>query len=432
MTSGTTVVLLAAGKGTRMKSERPKVLHELCGRPMLGWALEAAAALDPDRVVVVVGHGAEEVEAAARAEMARTSAPDTDLRFQVQEPQLGTGHALQVAAPAIGACERVVVTYGDMPLLTGESLEALVEAQRAAAAGADGAVSILTAIVGDPFGYGRVVRGEDGAFERIVEQKDASPEERTIDEINLGVYCFARATLDGDLARLTNENAQGEYYITDLVGMAAADGRPVDPIVLDDPAEAQGVNDLSQLAEARWEVRIRILEEHMANGVGIVDPATTFIDHGVEIGQGTQVHPCTVIGSGVRIGRDCSVGPFTHLRVGAELDDRAEVGNFTEMKKSRLGPGSKAKHLTYMGDARIGAGVNVGAGTIFANYDGSAKHLTVVGDGAFIGSGTIVVAPNELPPGSTTGAGAVVTRSAAMQEGETWVGLPARKHPRST
>ncbi|MEM1453285.1 MAG: NTP transferase domain-containing protein [Planctomycetota bacterium] len=430
MTSGTTVVLLAAGKGTRMKSERPKVLHELCGRSMLGWILDAAAALDPDRIVVVVGYGAEEVEATARAEMARTSAPDTDLRFQVQEPQLGTGHALQVAAPQIGACERVVVAYGDMPLLTGDSLQELVDAQSDAAG--DGATSVLTAIVGDPFGYGRVVRGEDGVFERIVEQKDASPEERTIDEINLGVYCFARETLDADLAALTNDNAQGEYYITDLVGMAAEGGRTVAPLVLDDASEAQGVNDLSQLAEARWQIQMRILEGHMANGVGIVDPATTFIDHGVEIGTGTQVLPCTVIAAGVRIGENCSVGPFTHLRVGAELDDRAEVGNFTEMKKSRLGPGSKAKHLTYMGDTKIGAGVNVGAGTIFANYDGSAKHPTVVGDGAFIGSGTIVVAPNELPPGSTTGAGAVVTRSADMKDGETWIGLPARKHPRTT
>lgn len=425
MTSGTTVVILAAGKGTRMKSELPKTLHELCGRPMLGWVLDAAAGLDPDRIVVVVGHGAEAVEAAARAEL-----PGHDLAFVVQEPQNGTGHALQVAAPALGACERVVVTYGDMPLLTAESLRGLVEAQVGESeSDAFDSVALLTAVVDDPFGYGRVLRDDDDRFERIVEQKDASEAERLVNEVNLGVYCFARGHLDRDLGRLTNDNAQGEYYITDLAGMAAADGRRVVPVVLDDEREAQGVNDLAQLAEVRWQLQMRILEGHMAAGVRIMDPATTFIDHGVEIGVGTEILPCTVIRRGVTIGRDCEVGPFSHLRVGAVLDDRAEVGNFTEMKKSRLGPGSKAKHLSYLGDAQIGAGANIGAGTIFANYDGKAKHLSVVGDGAFVGSGTIVVAPNEVPRGATTGAGAVVTRSARIQEGETWVGLPARKLP---
>lgn len=423
MSSGTTVVILAAGKGTRMKSELPKTLHELCGRPMLAWVLDAAAGLDPERIVVVVGHGAAEVEAAAREAL-----PDRELAFVLQEPQNGTGHALQVAAPAIGGCERVVVTYGDMPLLTTESMERLVEAQKGRSdSDAFDSVSILTAVVDDPFGYGRIVRTEDDRFERIVEQKDATEAERLINETNLGVYCFARGHLDRDLGRLTNDNAQGEYYITDLVGMAAADGRRVAPLILEDEREAQGVNDLAQLADVRWQLQMRILEEHMARGVRIMDPSTTFIDHGVEIGRGTEVLPCTVIRSGVKIGEDCEVGPFSHLRVGAVLDDRAEVGNFTEMKKSRLGPGSKAKHLSYLGDAQIGAKANIGAGTIFANYDGKAKHKSVVGDGAFVGSGTIVVAPNEVPKGATTGAGAVLTRSASMQEGETWIGLPARK-----
>ena len=422
MTSGTTVVILAAGKGTRMKSETPKCLHELCGRSMLGWVLGAAQGLAPDRIVVVVGHGAAEVEAAARREL-----PDVDLQFVLQEPQLGTGHALQVAAPALGRTERVVVTYGDMPLLSTESLQSLVDAQ--VGAGGEGAVSILTALIDDPTGYGRILRREDGSFERIVEHKDASAEERMVNEVNLGVYCFDRGTLDGDLARLDNDNAQGEYYITDLVGMADQDGRAVLPLVLEDAGEAQGVNDLAQLADVRWQVQMRILEGHMAAGVRVMDPATTFIDHGVEIGAGTEILPCTVIRSGVRIGAGCEVGPFTHLRVGAVLEDGAEVGNFTEMKNSTLGGGSKAKHLSYLGDARIGAGTNIGAGTIFANYDGKAKHPTVVGDGAFVGSGSIIVAPNEVPAGTTTGAGAVVTRSAEIQEGETWVGVPARKLP---
>ncbi|MFT5732006.1 MAG: bifunctional UDP-N-acetylglucosamine pyrophosphorylase/glucosamine-1-phosphate N-acetyltransferase [Planctomycetota bacterium] len=423
MTSGTTVVILAAGKGTRMKSERPKVLHELCGRSMLGWVLDACAGVKPDRIVVVVGHRAADVEANARQEM-----PDVDLQFVLQEPQLGTGHALQVAAPAIGDCERVVVTYGDMPLLTTESLEDLIEAQKGHSEddGAD-SVSLLTALVDDPFGYGRIVRGGDDLFERIVEQKDASEHEQLLNEINLGVYCFARQHLDGDLGRLNNDNAQKEFYITDLAGMAAADGRRVIPVVLEDAAEAQGVNDLAQLADVRWQVQLRILEQHMMNGVRIMDPSTTFIDHGVTIGTGTEILPCTVIRGGVVIGEECEVGPFSHLRVGAVLENRAEVGNFTEMKKSRLGEGSKAKHLSYLGDADIGAGANIGAGTIFANYDGTHKHKTVVGDGAFVGSGTIIVAPNVVANGATTGAGAVVTRSAEIAEGETWVGLPARK-----
>lgn len=420
MTSGTTVVILAAGKGTRMKSETPKCLHELCGRSMLGWVLGAAEGLSPDRIVVVVGHGAAEVEAAARREL-----PGVDLQFVLQEPQLGTGHALQVAAPALGDTERVVVTYGDMPLLSTESMQSLVDAQMGA--GAPGAVSILTAIIDDPTGYGRIIRREDGSFERIVEHKDASEEERMVNETNLGVYCFDRGTLDGDLERLDNNNAQGEYYITDLVGMAEAGGRPVLPLVLEDAGEAQGVNDLGQLAEVRWQVQMRILEQHMAAGVRIMDPATTFIDHGVEIGCGTEILPCTVIRSGVKVGEGCEVGPFTHLRAGAVLEDTAEVGNFTEMKNSTLGSGSKAKHLSYLGDTRIGAKANIGAGTIFANYDGKKKHPTTVGDGAFIGSGSIVVAPNQVPAAATTGAGAVITRSAEMQEGETWVGMPARK-----
>lgn len=422
--SGTTVVILAAGKGTRMRSERPKVLHELCGRPMLGWVIDACLGLEPERVVIVVGHRAADVEEAARAEF-----PDVELEFVLQEPQLGTGHALQVAAPAIGGAERVVVTYGDMPLLRTESLRRLVEAQAGASeTDAFDSVSLLTAVVDEPHGYGRVLRHEDGdTFERIVEQKDATPPEQLVNEINLGVYCFARAHLDRDLGRLSNDNAQGEYYITDLVGMAASDRRRVVPIVLDDAGEAQGVNDLAQLADVRWQVQLGILEEHMANGVRIMDPATTYIDHGVEIGAGTEVLPCTVIRGGVRIGEDCSIGPFTHLRVGAVMGDGSKMGNFTEMKKSTLGKGSKANHLAYLGDATIGEGTNIGAGTIFANYDGKDKHPTEVGDGAFVGSGSVIVAPNTIPDGATLGAGAILTRDAGVGEGEVWIGLPAKR-----
>jgi bifunctional UDP-N-acetylglucosamine pyrophosphorylase/glucosamine-1-phosphate N-acetyltransferase len=425
--SGTTVVVLAAGKGTRMKSERPKVLHQLCGRSMLGWVLEAVLGLEPERIVLVVGHGAADVERAARAELAAVGREGC-LHVVLQEPQLGTGHALQVAAPALGDAPRVVVTYGDMPLLRPESLTALVAAQ--VARGPE-ATALLTALVDDPFGYGRVVRDEQGGFERIVEQKDATSEERLIDEVNLGVYCFARGPLgdmtQGDLAALRNDNSQKEFYITDLAGIARKAGRPVAPVVLDDVEEAAGVNSLAQLAEARWVVQLRILERHLANGVQIEDPSTTYIDHGVEIGVGAEILPCTVIRAGVRIAAGAHVGPFVHLREGTVLMEGSKVGNFTEVKKSTLGPGAKANHLSYIGDATIGAKANIGAGTIFANYDGKAKHKSSVGAGAFVGSGSIIVAPNTVPAGATTGAGAVLTRSARMGEGETWVGLPARK-----
>jgi bifunctional UDP-N-acetylglucosamine pyrophosphorylase/glucosamine-1-phosphate N-acetyltransferase len=343
-------------------------------------------------------------------------------------PQLGTGHALQVAAPALGDAPRVVVTYGDMPLLTTASLATLVEAQ--VERGPD-STALLTALVDDPFGYGRIVRDDDGQFERIVEQKDATSEERLIDEVNLGVYCFAREPLGdttrGDLAALRNDNKQKEFYITDLAGIARQAGRPVAPVILDDADEAAGVNSLAQLAEARWAVQMRILERHLANGVQIEDPATTYIDHGVEIGAGAEILPCTVIRAGVRIAAGAHVGPFVHLREGTVLEEGAKVGNFTEVKKSTIGPGAKANHLSYIGDATIGAKANIGAGTIFANYDGKLKHKSTVGAGAFVGSGSIIVAPNDVPARATTGAGAVLTRSARMGEGETWVGLPARK-----
>ncbi|MCP3919323.1 MAG: bifunctional N-acetylglucosamine-1-phosphate uridyltransferase/glucosamine-1-phosphate acetyltransferase [bacterium] len=420
MGSSTTVVILAAGKGTRMRSTMPKVLHPLCGRPMIAWVIDLARTLDPERIVLVTGYGAEQV-----AEAARAAAGDHALECVVQEPQHGTGHAMQVAQTVVPeGTERVVVLYGDMPLLCPSSLEALLAAQGEAGAGS---TAMLTMRVAEPHGYGRIVRDAAGGVSSIVEEKDASLEQRAIDEINLGVYAFDGAALRADLPNLSNDNAQEEYYITDLVGMAVGAGRTVAPVVLTDRAEARGVNSMAELAEARTTLQMRILEEHMANGVLIEDPATTFVEHGVEIGAGTHILPCTVIHSGVTIGAGCEVGPFTHLRVGTVLADAAEVGNFTECKQSHIGEGSKAKHLSYLGNTNVGKKTNIGAGTIFANYDGKKKHTTDVGDGVFVGSGTIIVAPNRLPDGTTTGAGAVVTRTAKLAPGETWIGLPARR-----
>ncbi len=411
-----TVVILAAGQGTRMKSRAPKVLHAMCGRPMIGYVLDQARALEPERIVLVVGQGADEVEAAVR------DAGDAEgVVFVRQEEQLGTGHAVQVCLPELReSAGPVVVLYGDMPLLTEESLTALCEAQARAGA------SLLTATPERPRGFGRIVRAEEGAVRAIVEEKDASPEELALREVNLGVYCFDKDALLSALPRLSNDNAQSEYYITDLIAILIEDGVQPEAVVLEDEREAIGINTLGHLAEARAAIQERILERHLAAGVHIEDPATTYIDHGVAIGAGTKILPCTVIRAGVEIGSGCEVGPFTHLRVGTVLDDGAEVGNFTEAKKARVGSGTKAKHLTYLGDVTIGRKTNIGAGTIVANYDGKLKHKTVIGDNAFVGSGTVLIAPVRVGDGALTGGGAVVTRNSEIPAGEAWVGVPAK------
>jgi len=354
----------------------------------------------------------------------RRSALERDRRigFVLQEPQLGTGDALRRCLPELGgATGAVVVLSGDMPLLSAASLERLCAAQAET-----GGAALLTARPVDARSFGRVVRDASGGVQRIVEERDALPEVRALSEVNLGVYAFAAEDLARELPRLGRDNAQREYYLTDVVAALVAAGRPVAAVVLEDEREAIGVNTLAHLAEARAALQARILEAHMAAGVWVEDPATTYIDHGVSIGSGTRILPCTVIRSGVEIGAGCEVGPFTHLRAGTVLEDGAEMGNFTEAKASRLGRHSKAKHLAYLGDATIGERANIGAGTVFANYDGKKKHATKVGDRSFIGSGTILVAPATVGEGAVTGAGAVVTRGSQVPPGETWVGVPAR------
>ena len=417
-----TVVILAAGQGTRMKSAAAKVLAPLCGRSMLAWVLDQAQALSPHRILVVVGHQADEV----RAEVARHPAA-AKLSCVTQEPQRGTGHALQVCLPALGKDPgRVVVLYGDMPLLKTASLEALCAEQARSAGGA----AILSAEPANPRGFGRIVRNAAGLLERIVEEKDASPAIKALREVNLGVYCFSGADLVRLLPGLSNDNAQKEFYLTDVVGRLVGEGRKIAALVLEDEQEAIGINTLAHLAEARGVLQLRIHEQHLLAGVFIEDPATTFIDHGVEIGVGTKIHPCSVVHSGVKIGAGCEVGPFAMLRGGSVLADGAAVGNFVEVNRSSLGKKSKAKHLAYLGDATLGERVNIGAGTIFANYDGKTKSPCTVGDGAFVGSGSILVAPVEVGAAATLGAGAVVTRKSVVGPGEVWVGVPARALPR--
>ena len=412
-----TVCILAAGQGTRMRSSGPKVLHPLCGRSMLGWVLEQARALEPERIVVVVGHGADEVRAHVEQHE-----PDPRIRFVLQTERLGTGHAVRCALDELreGPDGPVVVLYGDMPLLTSESLEALLARKAGARAAA------VTAVPAHPRGFGRVVRDAAGAFQGVVEEKDASPDQLAIREVNVGVYAFERDDLLEFLPALSNDNAQGEYYLTDVPAMVLERGGEVATLTLTDEREAIGINTLSHLAEARAEIQARILERHLEAGVRIVDPATTYVDHGVTIGAGTRIQPCVVVHAGVEIGADCEIGPFAQLRPGARLQDRSKLGNFCEMKNATLGEGSKASHLSYMGDVTIGPKANIGAGTIVANYDGKQKHPTEIGAGAFVGSGSVLIAPCKIGDRALTGGGAVVTRNTEIPEGEAWVGVPAR------
>jgi bifunctional UDP-N-acetylglucosamine pyrophosphorylase/glucosamine-1-phosphate N-acetyltransferase len=407
------------------------VLHSLCGRTLLGHALAAAAELEPGRVAVVAGHGREQVS----AEVNRL-APGAAI--VVQEQQLGTGHAVRMVIEALGALSgTVLVTYGDMPLLRGATLGDL--ARQHVAAG--NAVTVLTAR-GDFPGFGRIVRDAHGAVMRIVEECDATAAERAIDECNSGCYAFDGALLTDAIKRVMTDNSQHEEYLTDVVEILRRDGHPVGAVTAADPDEIRGVNDRVELTQARRTLNDRILEGWMRAGVTFTDPASTWVDITVtiaedaEIGPQTQLEGSTTIGAGARVGPGClltdtsvgedavvlhavartaqigprvTVGPFAYLRPGTQLEDGAHIGTYVELKNSVVGAGAKVPHLTYVGDAQIGAGANIGAGVIFANYDGVGKHRTTVGEHSFIGSNTVLVAPIAVDDGAYTAAGSVIT-----------------------
>ncbi len=412
-------IVLAAGKGTRMGGPLPKVLHEVCGRSMLQWVLDAVLDLKPSPTIVVVGHGREEVE--------RSLAGKFPVEFAEQDEPLGTAHAVAAAQARLkGFDGKVLVLYGDTPALRTESLRDLVSACP------KGGVSFLVAEIDDPASYGRIVRDAAGRFVGIKEERDASAAERAIREVNLGAYAFDGPRLFSELAEVLaapRKNEKAEYYLTDVVGRFEKADVEVAIRRTNDPDAWLGINSPRDLARVRRVLQDRILARHLARGVRIVDPATTYVDWDVDIGEGTVIFPCTVVGRGARIGPNCEVGPFAHLRTDAILRDGAIVGNYVEVKKAVLGAGAKARHLTYLGDAEVGAGANVGAGTITANWDGRTKHKTTIEEGAFVGSGTVFVAPATLGKGSRTGAGAIVTRGTRVPDGETWVGVPARPLP---
>jgi bifunctional UDP-N-acetylglucosamine pyrophosphorylase/glucosamine-1-phosphate N-acetyltransferase len=438
MSKELTVIVLAAGGGTRMKSKTMKVLHPIGGRSMIGHVLVAAQALDPEQVVAVVGHQREAVGAHIHE-----SFPDVVLA--VQEEQHGTGHAVRMAVEAVEAATQdgrgmvgtVVVAYGDTPLLRGDSLRDFADEHEAA----QRAVSILSGIVVDPFGYGRVLRNDEGDVEAIVEEKDATAEQREVREINSGILAFDAEFLRSALPRIGNDNAKGEYYLTDTIAIAREDGLTVGAYAIDDVMQTEGVNDRVQLARIGAELNRRIVEGWMREGVTVMDPATTWIDADVVLGAdvtilpGTQLLGATVVGEdavvgpdttlkdceiGPRarvvrtqgelavIGGDATVGPFSYLRPGTVLGARGKIGGFVETKNAVIGDGAKVPHLSYVGDAEIGEGTNIGAGTIFANYDGVNKHRTKIGKHARTSSNNTFVAPVEIGDGAATGAGTVV------------------------
>ena len=413
MSRSLAVIILAAGLGKRTNVDAPKVLLPLCGSTLLGTVLATVRGLQPDRTVLVLHHGKEQVE--------NSLSDHTGLEFVDQGAPRGTGHAAQAGMEVLeGFDGDVLVLYGDVPLITADTLNDLRSGR------GDGVMSFLTAFASPPEGMGRVLRGGEGQVLGVREQRDCSAVELEIEEFNAGLYCFDAKRLPEALAALRADNAQNELYLTDTVGWFIERGEGVHAVAADSLEEVTGVNSLAELSEVRQLLQERILVEHLQNGVLIEDPATTYIDQDVTIGRNTRILPCTVIGTGVTIGSDCEVGPFSHLRVGTFVDDTAEVGNFVECKKTFVGKGSKAKHLTYLGDTTIGEGANIGAGTITANYDGTNKHPTMVGDGAFIGSGTVLVAPCNVGKQSMTGAGAVVTKNTSIADGDVVVGVPAK------
>jgi len=425
------VIVLAAGKGTRMRSALPKVLHPLAGQPLLGHVLDRAGELGPSKIHVVYGHGAERVleHYAGRA-----------VDWVLQDEQLGTGHAVQLALPNVAGDALVLVLYGDVPLITAGTLRALIDAAR------PDALALLTAELEDPGAYGRIVRDRNGRVARIVEFKDASPAEAALHEINTGFLAAPAIRLKAWLRHLGNDNAQGEYYLTDIVGMAAAGGTTINVIQPGSPSEILGVNNRIELADLERLKQDQQARALMEQGVTLRDPARFDLRGELDCGRDVEIDVNVIlegkvsIGEGARIGannviRDsdigagavirencviegatvspgCIVGPFARLRPGTRLAGGVHVGNFVEIKNAELGEGSKANHLSYVGDATVGRGVNIGAGTITCNYDGANKHRTVIGDNAFIGSITALVAPVTVEPGATIGAGSTITQTA--------------------
>jgi bifunctional UDP-N-acetylglucosamine pyrophosphorylase / glucosamine-1-phosphate N-acetyltransferase len=418
---GPVAIILAAGQGKRMKSEKAKVLHEVCGQPMIRYVVDAARGAGAKTIVVVVGYAAEQIREYLHDE--------PDIRFATQTEQLGTGHAVKICRPLLADYQGpVLVLVGDEPLLRPKPLADLLERQHH-----DQAACLLgTAVMDDPMGFGRILRDAAGRFLRIVEERDCTPEERALSEVNPSCYVFELPGLWDALDQIGTGNVQGEYYLTDAPEHLRNMGRKVMALNVLRADDVLGVNTRQHLAQAGAIMQSRIQDHWMTEGVSIVDPRNTYIDGRASLGRDTVVYPFTVITGAVKIGSRCRVGPLAHLRDGTVLDDGVEVGAFVEIKQSNLGTGTLVRHLAYLGDAQVGEGVNIGATAITANFDGQRKSRTRIGDRSQIGAGAILVAPVNIGEGAVVGANAVVTHHHDVADGQTVVGVPARAIERKT
>ncbi|MBI4341555.1 MAG: bifunctional N-acetylglucosamine-1-phosphate uridyltransferase/glucosamine-1-phosphate acetyltransferase [Candidatus Omnitrophica bacterium] len=407
-------IILAAGEGTRMKSELPKVLHSICGRPMISYALNLAAGAGVKQPIVVLGKGAELVKPHLPKET----------KVVLQPNRAGTGDAVLVAKKALGApTGEVLILYGDTPLLRRTTVQKLIETHFKAGA----TCTLLTAHLADPSGYGRIARDENGKVVGIIEEAEANAAQRAIREVNVGTLICNTQALVAALATVTPSASKKELYLTQIIShIAKQEGAKIHVAKVEEVSEALGINSRGELARATGVIRQRIVDMHLQNGVTIEDPQSTFIDYGVSIGADTTIRPYTVIETGVSIGKRCVIGPFARLRRGVAVADEVRIGNFVELVRTKVGPRVRINHVSYLGDATIDEGANIGAGTITANYDGKEKHATHIGKGAFIGSDTVLIAPVKVGPGAITGAGSVVTRDHDVPAKGVVVGVPAR------
>lgn len=411
-------IILAAGEGTRMKSELPKVLHPICGRPMIAYAVDLAAAAGARQPIVILGHGAEAVKDVLPKEA----------KAVLQPKQLGTGDAVLAAKRSLSREGDVLILYADTPLLRRTTVQRLIEAHFKNAA----TCTLLTAHLADPSGYGRILRNETGQVVGVVEEADANAAQRAIREINVGPLVCRLQALTAALAAAHPSGSTKELYLTHVIGsLARQEGAKIQVARVEEASEAMGINSRDELARAMAVIRRRIVELHIRNGITIEDPATTYIDHGVSIGVDTVIRPCTVIETGVSIGKRCTIGPFARLRTGTSIGDESRVGNFAELVRTKLGPRVRMQHVSYLGDATVEEDVNIGAGAVTANYDGQAKHPTRIGKGAFIGVDTVLIAPVKIGPGAVTGAGSVVLKAHDVPPKGVVVGVPAHPLDRS-
>ncbi|PIP67916.1 MAG: bifunctional UDP-N-acetylglucosamine diphosphorylase/glucosamine-1-phosphate N-acetyltransferase GlmU [Candidatus Omnitrophica bacterium CG22_combo_CG10-13_8_21_14_all_43_16] len=407
-------IILAAGEGTRMKSSLPKVLHNICGKPMLEYLIDNVNSIGMNKVFVIVGHKAGLVKKQI-----------SGIKCITQSELLGTGDAVTRARSALlkdNKISNILILYGDTPLLSQETIKKLIEKHVSASAGA----TLLTAQLKNPTGYGRVIRSPGNKIVKIVEELDASIYEKVVEEINVGVYCFNKRALFYGLEKIKPNNKKEEYYLTDTIEVLTKANISVESVSTNDPEEFLGVNTRAELGKAESVMKKRILNKIMDAGVTVIDPNNTYIEQGAGIGKDTVIYPYTFIENDVKIGSNCSIGPFARLRPGTIVGDNVGIGNFVEIVRSSIGRETKIRHQCYIGDTIIGKNVNIGAGTIVANYDGKEKHKTIIEDNAFIGTGTILIAPVKVGRGAITGAGSVVTRNKNVPAGKTVVGIPAR------